>query len=89
MINEKEIGLFLTDTYRVLSMINQPCYLVGGSYSSITQKEIADELGFNIMKANEIIKNLIAGGYIETIPKHRGRYIVTAKAKKFIKQIEK
>lgn len=49
MIEEKELDLFLTDNYKVLSLMNQPCYLVGGTYTSITQKEIADELGFNIM----------------------------------------
>lgn len=39
MIEEKEMDLFLTDNYKVLSLMNQPCYLVGGAYTSITQKE--------------------------------------------------
>ena len=57
MIDEKEIGLFLTDKYRVLSIINQECYLVKNQYSSITQKEISRELGFNIMKIKLFRKN--------------------------------
>lgn len=88
MMKEQEISLFLTDTYKVLSMMNQPCYLVGGSYISITQKEIADALGFNIMKANSIMKQLIEAGYVEAVANHRGRYIVTKKAKEVIKKIE-
>lgn len=89
MMKEIELSLFFTDTYKVLSLINRDCYQVGGSYASITQKEIANELGFNVMKANEIMKNLTEAGYIKTVPRHRGRYIVTDKAKKIIKQIEK
>lgn len=88
-MKEIELSLFFTDTYKVLSLINRDCYQVGGSYASITQKEIANELGFNVMKANEIMKNLTEAGYIKTVPRHRGRYIVTDKAKKIIKQIEK
>ena len=88
MIDEKEIGLFLTDKYRVLSIINQECYLVKNQYSSITQKEISRELGFNIMKVNEIIQELIKLNYLEKIPNHKGRYIVTSKAKKIINKIE-
>lgn len=67
MIEEKEMDLFLTDNYKVLSLMNQPCYLVGGAYTSITQKEIADALGFNIMKANSIIKRLIEMGSFNSI----------------------
>lgn len=91
MLNENELSLFVTDTYRVLSLINQNMkkYPTGGEYSSITQKEIATTLGFNLMKANEIVKNLIAAGFLEAVPKHRGRYIVTNKADKVIKKIEK
>ena len=87
MIEEKELDLFLTDNYKVLSLMNKPCYLVGGTYTSITQKEIADELGFNIMKANSIIKRLIEKGYVQAIENHRGRYIVTEKAKAIIEKI--
>lgn len=89
MLDEKVKCLFFTDTYKVLSIINQQCYQVGESYASITQKEIANELGFNVMKANEIMKKLTETGYIEAVPKHKGRYIVTEKAKKLIKRIEK
>lgn len=89
MIDEKELGLFITDTYRVLHVISQECYQVGGSYASVTQKEISNELGFNIMKVNEIVKKLIAAGYLKAVANHRGRYIVTPKAKKLIKKIEK
>lgn len=89
MIKEIELSLFFTDTYKVLSLINRDCYQVGGSYASITQKEIAKELGFNHMKANEIVKNLIDAGYLTTVPKHRGRYIVTDEAKTLIKKIER
>ncbi|MCI8489531.1 MAG: winged helix-turn-helix domain-containing protein [Lachnospiraceae bacterium] len=35
---------------------------MGDAYTSITQKEIADALGFNIMNANSIIKRLIEMG---------------------------
>jgi DNA-binding MarR family transcriptional regulator len=89
VIEEKELDLFLTDNYKVLSLMNKPCYLVGGTYTSITQKEIADELGFNIMKANSIIKRLIEMGYVQAIENHRGRYIVTEKAKAIIEKIER
>jgi len=91
LLNEKELGIFVTDTYRVLSLINQNTknHTTGGSYSSITQKEISATLGFNIMKVNEIIQNLIAAGFLEAVPKHRGRYIVTEMARKIIKKFEK
>ena len=89
VLEEKDLDLFLPDNYKVLSLMNQPCYLVGGTYTSITQKEIADELGFNIMKANSIIKRLIEMGYVQAIENHRGRYIVTEKAKAIIEKIER
>ena len=58
VIKEKEMDLFLTDNYKVLSLMSQPCYFVSGAYTSITQKEIDDALGFNIMKAKEIIEKI-------------------------------
>lgn len=89
MIDEKDIALFFNDTYRVLSIMNQPCYQVGDSYASITQKEIAALLNCNIMKINEIIKKLNTAGYIEKVPNHRGRYKINDKAKKLIRKIER
>lgn len=62
-------------------------YQIGKEYASITQKEIATELGFNLMKANEIVKDLKEYGYVVPVPKHRGRYQITDKAKKLIKKI--
>ena len=40
VIEEKELDLFLTDNYKVLSLMNKPCYLVGGTYTSITQMSL-------------------------------------------------
>ena len=62
VIEEKEMDLFLTDNYKVLSLMNQPCYLVGGAYTSITQKEIADALGFNIMESKQHYKTSYRNG---------------------------
>ena len=91
MLNENELGLFVTDTYRVLALIGQNTkdHKTGGSYSSITQKEISTTLGFNIMKANEIVKTLIENGFLEAVPKHRGRYRVTNKADSVLKILKK
>lgn len=88
MIDENLWGLFITDTYRVLSIMNEPRYATY-SYISITQQELASRIECNIMKINGIIKQLIKDEFLEAVKGHRGRYRLTEKAKKLIEKIEK
>ena len=87
-MNKEELNLFFTDVYKVLRCIANPAIMVNDDYYSITQKEIANSLYFNIMKVNNIMKILTDNGYIKTCSGCRGRYLLSDKAKHFLAKIK-
>ena len=53
----------------------------------MTQQEIAESLGFSLMKVNSIMITLRDGKYIDRYKNSRGRYVITTKGKQVLSVI--
>lgn len=85
-----DVDLFLNDNYQVLMVLyNHQQQINGNIFSPITQKEVADNVGFSLMKINAIINKLKKAGYVNFYKNSRGRYKLTDKAYCLIETIIK
>lgn len=84
----EELEFFMNGRMKVLQIINQhQIHVEGNSFCPLNQQEIADLVPCSKLKANQIIRELIAAGYVEMI-RSRGRYIVTEKGNNIMIEIE-
>ena len=58
-------------------------------YIPLSQQEIADIAGFNRLKANRMINELIHNGFVEFFQGKRGKYAITKKGKYALNVIQK
>lgn len=89
MIKLKDIDMFLNDNYYVLVVLYENQQEINNHiFTAITQQEIADNLGYSLMKINSIIIKLKKAGYINLYRNSRGRYQLTDKAYMLIHDIK-
>lgn len=89
MIKLKDVDMFLNDNYRVLVVLYENQQEINNHvFTAITQQEIADNLGYSLMKINAIIIKLKKYGYINHYRNSRGRYQLTNKAYILINDIK-
>ena len=87
-MGKKDMELFLNDNFKVLFLLyNNQIKINKDSICPLTKSEISESLGFSLMKVNSIMITLRDAGYIDKYKNSRGRYILTAKGRKIIKQI--
>lgn len=85
-----DVDLFLNDNYQVLMVLYTHQQVINGNvFSAITQQEVADNVGYSIMKINSIIGKLKEAGYVSSYRNSRGRYKLTDKAYCLIQTIMK
>ena len=85
-----DVDLFLNDNYQVLMVLYMHQQEINGNiFSAITQQEVADNVGFSLMKINSIIGKLKKAGYVNSYRNSRGRYKLTDKAYFLIHTITK
>lgn len=77
----EDVEIFLNDNYLVLLVLyNHQQEINNQVFTAITQQEIADCLGYSLMKINAIINKLKQSGYVNSYKNSRGRYKLTDKA---------
>jgi len=81
-------NIFLNDNYLVLEVLYNYRQQVNNQvFTAITQQEIADILGYSIMKINSIMIKLKKTGYVISYNNTKGRYQLTAKSYQLITKI--
>lgn len=86
----KDVDMFLNDNYLVLMVLYKHQQEVNKNvFTAITQQEIADNVGYSLMKINAIINKLKKAGYVNSYKNSRGRYKITDKAYCLIDTITK
>lgn len=86
MANMDKISEFINDKMILLLVINNHLVDVDGiKICPLNQEELASNVGCSKVKVNNLLKELIEGGYIET-PK-KGRYTLTPIANEMITKI--
>lgn len=76
-----DVEIFLNDNYLVLLVLyNHQQEINKQVFTAITQQEIADNVGYSLMKINTIINKLKRAGYVSSYRNSRGRYQLTNKA---------
>ena len=81
--------MFLNDNYQVLAVLYDNQQEINNHiFTAITQQEIADNLGYSLMKINAIIAKLKKAGYVSLYRNSRGRYQLTNKAYILINNIK-
>lgn len=89
MLKLKDVDMFLNDNYRVLMVLYENQQEINNHvFTAITQQEIADNMGYSLMKINAIIIKLKKYGYINPYRNSRGRYQLTDKAYILINDIK-
>lgn len=80
-IKLNDVELFLNDNYLVLMVLfNNQQEINNHVFTAITQQEIAENLGYSLMKVNSIIIKLKKAGYVTAYRNSKGRYQLTDKA---------
>lgn len=88
-IKLNDVDLFLNDTYLVLMVLfNNQQEINNHVFTAITQQEIAENLGYSLMKVNSIIIKLKKAGYVTAYRNSKGRYQLTDKANILISTIQ-
>ncbi len=86
MLSDKHI--FFNDNYLVLEVLyNYQQEVNNQVFTAITQQEIADILGYSIMKINSIMIKLKKTGYVISYNNTKGRYQLTTKSYQLITKI--
>lgn len=86
MLSDKHI--FFNDNYLVLEVLyNYQQEVNNQVFTAITQQEIADILGYSIMKINSIMIMLKKTGYVISYNNTKGRYQLTTKSYQLIRKI--
>lgn len=77
----KDVDMFLNDNYQILTILYEHEQEINNHiFTAITQQEIADTVGYSLMKTNTIINKLKQAGYVDSYKNTRGRYKLTNKA---------
>lgn len=85
-----DADMFLNDNYIVLRVLYDNQQTINNHiFTAITQQEIAENLGYSLMKINAIIIKLKKAGYVNPYKNSRGRYQLTDKANILIADIKK
>lgn len=88
MLGKKDIEIFMNDNFRVLRLMQENIIVINKAHiCPMTQQEIADSLGFSLMKVNSIMITLRDGKYIDRYKNSRGRYVITTKGKQVLSVI--
>ncbi len=86
----KDVDMFLNDNYIVLSVLYSKQQEINNHiFTAITQQEIADNIGYSLMKTNAIIRKLKKAEYVKLYRNSRGRYQLTNKAYILIENINR
>lgn len=89
-MGKQDIEMFMNDNFKVLRLMQNNIILINKAHiCPMTQQEIAESLGFSLMKVNAIMITLRNGKYIDRYKNSRGRYVITTKGKKVLSIIEK
>lgn len=82
-----EVLGFVNDKMKVLLILKEHRVEIEGiSVCPLNQQEIANQVPCGKLKANQIIKELIDGGYVEMM-RIKGRYIITEKGQELLKKM--
>lgn len=82
------LELFVNDNYKLLKLLyDNQTVILGEKVVPLRQIEIANTLGYSKMKTNAIFVKLQEQELIKQ--EARGKYILTKKAEKIVKYIEK
>ena len=88
-MGKQDIELFMNDNFKVLRLMQNNITVINKAHiCPMTQQEIAESLGFSLMKVNAIMITLRDGKYIDRYKNSRGRYVITTKGKKVLSIID-
>lgn len=80
---------FSNDRYTVLkTLYDHQMQVAGGCYIPLSQQEISTIVGFNRVKINHFMQELISSGYVSQFHSQRGKYMLTEKALRVISAFE-
>lgn len=89
-MGKQDIELFMNDNFKVLRLMQKNIIVINNAHiCPMTQQEIAESMGFSLMKVNSIMILLRDGKYIDRYKNSRGRYVITTKGKKVLSIIDK
>lgn len=81
--------LFANDRYALLKILyDKQIRIKDGSYTSLSQQEMADLLHFSKLKTNKILNELKDLEFVEIYKNTRGKYALTERAIETIQIIE-
>ena len=85
-VNMNEVLEFINEKMKVLLILREYQVEIDGvKLCPLNQQEIANNVPCGKLKANQLINELIDGGYIEMM-RSKGRYIITEKGYEILKK---